>query len=148
MSSEITSIPFPLSIRHPYPTFTQLLTSTLSVAEFNQSMRDGVPLVANEGPYPNTIIVVVTHIRVKEGQGNAVLTIDGEPRTDLALDPVNQSHDYYKDVFKNLTSPFISLANFGSVSIDNLPGDTMLEIRGYNIRTEHPHYPYMQWRFC
>jgi hypothetical protein len=139
MSETATHSPF------PFPTFTQLLTSTLSVAEFNQTMRDGV-LVANEGPYPNTVIAAVTHIRVKEGQANAVLTIDGEPRTDLELDPVNQS--YHDFAFENLTSPFINLASFKAVSIDNLPGDTMLQIYGYNIRTEHPHYPYMQWRFC
>jgi hypothetical protein len=144
------SIPFSLSPQHPYPTFTQLLTATLSVAEFNQAMGERV-LVANEDPYPRTVIVAVTHIRVKEGQGNAVLTIDGEPRTELTLDPVSHSlgiDESLKDAFEHVTSPFISLANFGSVSIDNLPGDTMLEIRGYNIRTEHPHYPYMQWRFC
>jgi hypothetical protein len=64
-------------------------------------MGEGV-LVANEAPYQNAVIVIVTHIRVVEGQGNAVLTIDGEPRTDLTLDPVNKSlgiGDDYKKIF-------------------------------------------------
>ena len=139
-----------MSIENPYPTYTQLLRSTLSVAEFNRAMGEGV-LVANEAPYQNAVIVIVTHIRVIEGEGNAVLTIDGEPRTDLTLDPVNKSvgiGDDYKKIFVHVKSPFISLNNFGSVLIDNLPGDARLEIHGYNIRTEHPHYSYMQWRFA
>ena len=125
----------------------------VSVAEFNRMISEERVLFANQEPYPNAAIVAVTNIRVigDEGTDVPVLTIDGVPRTDLTLDPVNVSlgiDDHYKKTFQHLTSPFIMPTVFKSVSIDNLPNDTMLAITGYNIRNEHPHAKHPHWQFC
>ena len=134
--------------------FLEELTCKCTVDDFN--LENGL-MQATEGPFDGVRIVGVKSIRAINCAAIPVLTIDHRPLENLGLDPVtsmmpdscrwNYLHEYLQEIGCQEYEPFIAVDQLGRVRINNLPGDTMIEVSGYNTRITRPCFPGLQWWF-
>jgi len=119
----------------------EVLKSVVSVGKLKEVLGGYEPLWSTEGMYTQVALGVITSIRVVKGDSVPVLGMNGRALRDVKLDPLNvfvDESDCADGRFRVLGCPFIKMSTLKRCSLENVDDDVMLEVVGYNIRTDFP----------